>query len=262
MKIEAVYRTIWRVTYPYLTYLLVSFLLMQTGMSNTLLLNLISGLFTLPFLFLYYYMDKRSSTVSNKNGCRFKRIRLCNYVYAAFMGMAACLALNYLIDILKLADISPAFRSTSGMFTEGGFVRSLIASGLVAPVMEELLYRGLIYKRLRESLDSIVSAVLSAIIFGAAHGNLVQFVYAFFAGLMMAYLYEKYKNLFAPVLFHFCANALSLTIMWNDVLKAENSVKPVLCILNVFILFVIFVLIEKNVKRELEFPSADEQGAI
>ena len=261
MKIETVYRTIWRVTYPYLTYIMVSLFLMQTGTGNVMLFNLISGLLTLPFLCIFYYKDKRSA-VNMKKMLRFKALPIYNYVYAAFMGMAACLALNCLIDIIRLSDLSPAYRSTAGMFTESGLIISMLASGLMAPLMEELLYRGLIYKRLRESIDPLISAIISAFIFGLAHGNLVQFVYAFFAGLMMAYLYEKYQNFLAPLLFHFSANALSLAIMWSDGLKAGSSVKPILFVLNVIILFVIYRLIEKNVKREVLLPVADEQGAI
>ena len=50
--------------------------------------------------------------------------------------------------------------------------------------------------------------------------------------------------------------------MWSDGLKAGSSVKPILFVLNVIILFVIYRLIEKNVKREVLLPVADEQGAI
>lgn len=56
------------------------------------------------------------------------------------------------------------------------------------------------------------AVIVSALFFGAFHGNLVQFVYAFIIGLMLAYVYEKFKTIWAPVIFHIGANLISVLI--------------------------------------------------
>ena len=56
------------------------------------------------------------------------------------------------------------------------------------------------------------AAILSSIIFGAFHGNMVQAVYAFLIGLVCVFVYEKYKSIVASIFLHISANMFSLMI--------------------------------------------------
>ncbi|MBP3700750.1 MAG: CPBP family intramembrane metalloprotease, partial [Lachnospiraceae bacterium] len=66
--------------------------------------------------------------------------------------------------------------------------------------------------RLKEYLPVKWALLLSALAFGIGHGNLVQGVYGFALGYMMAYLYERTGKLWVPVLFHIVANSISVLI--------------------------------------------------
>ncbi|BAS11843.1 CAAX amino terminal protease family protein [Arthrobacter sp. Hiyo8] len=57
-----------------------------------------------------------------------------------------------------------------------GFALSLLVSLLVAPIVEETLFRGLLYPMLRKRTGAVVAAVLSSLLFAAMHGNAVQAV--------------------------------------------------------------------------------------
>ena len=83
---------------------------------------------------------------------------------------------------------------------------------IAAPVLEELFFRGMIYKRLRDIVNVKAAIIISALFFGAFHGNLVQLVYAFIIGLMLAYVYEKFKTIWVPIVFHMGANLISILI--------------------------------------------------
>ncbi len=80
---------------------------------------------------------------------------------------------------------------------------------VVAPVSEELLFRQVIYKRLREISPVWPAVILSALLFGLYHGNPVQGIYAFIMGILLALVYEWTGSLLAPVVFHMVANHLS-----------------------------------------------------
>ena len=67
-------------------------------------------------------------------------------------------------------------------------------------------------KRLRDFCNAKLAIIISAVFFGVFHGNLVQFVYAFIIGLMLAYVYEKMKTIWATIVFHVGANLLSVLI--------------------------------------------------
>ena len=85
------------------------------------------------------------------------------------------------------------------------------------PVVEELIFRGLAYKRMREYASPLMAGITTSMLFAVFHGNLVQGVYAFLLGALLCYVYEKYHSFWAPVLLHAAANVIS-------VLASETSV--------------------------------------
>lgn len=78
---------------------------------------------------------------------------------------------------------------------------------VLAPIVEELVFRGCIHSRLRRSMNPLTAALISAFIFGIAHGHIISVTYAFILGLILTYLYEKYDSVVIPMLFHAAFNA-------------------------------------------------------
>lgn len=64
--------------------------------------------------------------------------------------------------------------------------------------------------RLRQYCNVNLAIGISALLFAAFHGNIVQGIYAFVTGVLFAYVYEKYGSLKAPMIVHISANMLSL----------------------------------------------------
>lgn len=62
----------------------------------------------------------------------------------------------------------------------------LICMGVIAPLAEEIVFRWLIYLRLRDYMRIGFAMVISGMIFGIYHGNLVQAVYAGILGMVFA----------------------------------------------------------------------------
>lgn len=88
--------------------------------------------------------------------------------------------------------------------------QQLLLMGFASPLSEELLFRGVIFERLRLALPFFWAAILSAAFFGLVHGNWPQGIYAAIMGLLLAWLYEKKNRLWEPVLFHGTANLMAL----------------------------------------------------
>lgn len=109
-------------------------------------------------------------------------------------------------------DFFAKYNELSGIIYSGPVWVMVLSIAVAAPVLEEFLYRGLIFKRLRNYLKPVSSMLISAFVFGVMHGNAVQFVYAFILGIFMAFVYEKFKTIWASVIFHAGANLTSLVI--------------------------------------------------
>ena len=81
---------------------------------------------------------------------------------------------------------------------------------LLVPVTEELIFRGLIYTRMKRFFPVKISVFLSALLFAVYHGNPIQMIFAFPMALALAAVYERGGSLLYPVLFHVGANAAAV----------------------------------------------------
>jgi membrane protease YdiL (CAAX protease family) len=87
--------------------------------------------------------------------------------------------------------------------------RMVLGSVLLAPLVEETLYRGALYRYLRDRMQWLPTAILSATIFALAHGS-SQMPTAYLMGLGCALLREWRGSLVAPVAMHMSWNLLAL----------------------------------------------------
>ena len=122
------------------------------------------------------------------------------------MAAALCVFLNNLIEISGIAYISEAFDEVSASIFGVSVWLQILAVGFAAPVVEELIFRGMGYGRLRGVMGIIPAAILSSLLFALYHGNLVQAVYGFLMGLVLAVVYEHFDGLVPAIWLHVCAN--------------------------------------------------------
>ena len=123
-------------------------------------------------------------------------------------GLSVCLALflNGLFTFFKIIMISETYERVAGVQYSVPLVFGIVNYGLIKPLEEELVFRGLVYGRLEEYFPKRISILVSAFLFGAYHRNIVQAVYGFLMGCLLAWSFERYKSLKAPLLIHGAAN--------------------------------------------------------
>ena len=120
--------------------------------------------------------------------------------------------------------------------------------GIIAPVAEEMVFRWLIYLRLRDHMKMAAAAVISGVFFGIYHMNLVQAVYAGILGIVFAYFLELTGNLWSSVLLHMGANIWSLVMPELLVHIPEESY--VMAVLTMeAVLLVVFTVGTRYLKR-------------
>lgn len=137
-------------------------------------------------------------------GGRYRQGRMA--ALTVLLALSASMGLNALLSLTGLADSSQAYQSVADRQYGVTFAAGLVLYGLISPFAEEVVFRGVIYNRLRRLYNPAIGIVASGILFGVFHGNLVQGVYGGCLGMLMAYLYEKSGRLWIPFLFHAVAN--------------------------------------------------------
>jgi len=89
----------------------------------------------------------------------------------------------------------------------------VISSGVCGPIIEELIFRGIIYNKLKKSNKPMTAIILTSLIFGIIHFNVIECIYAFGVSFIFIYLYEKYKTLKAPIIMHMSLNITIILIL-------------------------------------------------
>lgn len=182
--------------------------LVETLLPYTTILEGIAALITLPILWLMF----RSDTKKEKHLQMPQAVKapLGKYAAIIFLSIAMCIGVNNLLYMSGLTAVDESYtEATTAMYAADLWIQ-ILCLGILIPIVEELVFRGLMYKRLRYSMSFMRAASYSALAFGIFHGNLVQMLYALVLGMLFAYLYEKYGSVKAPILAHIVMNLVSV----------------------------------------------------
>ncbi|MBE5951783.1 MAG: CPBP family intramembrane metalloprotease [Lachnospiraceae bacterium] len=88
----------------------------------------------------------------------------------------------------------------------GNIWLSLLVTVVLAPLAEELLFRGVTLKKAQKFMPFMAANLLQALLFGIYHGNLIQGTYAFVLGLILGFTAEYFHSIWASVLLHAFVN--------------------------------------------------------
>ncbi len=99
-----------------------------------------------------------------------------------------------------------------GQTTSLTLTLNLVLAGVLAPFVEETLFRGVIFGSLQAYFGKWTSAVLSAVIFSALHFQAYGFFPRFMLGMVLVYLYDKYKSLYPAIALHAFNNIVATLI--------------------------------------------------
>lgn len=138
------------------------------------------------------------------------------------MGMWGSQVTNFINLVLQYLFGAGEIESVMDAIAPSGFdtgMVALISSCIIAPIAEEYIYRKLILTPLRIYGDT-AAIVVSALIFGLAHGNFDQFAYSFFSGIIFGLVAVRYNSIKPGIILHVMNNLLVSMITYRDLLKS------------------------------------------
>ena len=128
----------------------------------------------------------------------------------SLMGMPVHLVLSSIGSIGADSEDAAAELSNNLVFSSGTVVR-IISVGILPAIFEELLFRKfLIDRTIRHG--EFISCAMSGIMFGLWHGNFQQFFFAFFVGVLFAFVYIRTGNIIYTMIMHASMNLITSTI--------------------------------------------------
>ena len=171
-------------------------------------MTVISGILTVLVLYLVFKLRK----IQVKQEWKFKKCNLREIIMASVIAFAysflfALCTYNVPVGNALMMTYSVDFyNKVSPML---GFV--LLAANLlvVAPIAEEIALRGIVYTRVEKTVSPIVAIMVSGILFGIMHimaGGIVLGIGAMLMGLVLSYIFYKFKSLWVCIIAHAVAN--------------------------------------------------------
>jgi len=180
--------------------------------THSVLMNFIGAGVGLLVFGIIFKRDKNES----------KRIKTHEVIYSYAIGLTAGMGISLFISILPIDNILGSYESASKLLLNGKFIQLFVVLGIVVPLTEEIIYRGIVFNRIKKYLDVNKAIIISALLFGFFHLNLMQGLYAFIIGIIMGFLYYKFENICAPIALHMAVNQLTVifeTIGFSDFLN-------------------------------------------
>lgn len=247
---------IWYVAYPFLFYYAVSIIVMSLctmimGDSHVHFVarQLVTTIITIPFMMPFYKQDRALAGREEIHDW-FTRERLC--VIGASVLIVACISisLNNIISMTPLVTASVGYQEANANFYGSTLVLELISSALMTPILEELVFRGILFTRLKSMIPKIPAIIVSALIFAAVHFNIVQFIYAFLLGIVLAILMDQADHVYPAIIGHITANLIAVLRTETGILNRTMDKSAFAWVISVVLLVVgvgaLIVLVKKN----------------
>mgnify|MGYP002509752729 FL=1 len=194
----------------------------------------------------------------------FHKIKMSS-VFMIILFTFLCMPLITLINAISMIFVDNAVASMSSDILEAPFMAMFLLMGILGPLNEELVCRGIFYQSYKRSGTMLQAMLLSAMLFALMHMNFNQAAYAFVIGMIAVLLVEATGSLWSSVLLHVTINMQPVFLMYmedganiqeaeelltNDLLLLVISVYLVIAAVTMALAGCVLAWIAKNEKRE------------
>lgn len=193
-----------------------------------ILIVLISFLILLPIL-LKKINYKPQKIMNNK------------IVFYSLIGIAVGLSYNlFLSGVNKLFYFTDLYNTSNT-----NILVTLITTGILGPILEELIFRGIVYNKLKNIHKPFVATIITGLIFGLFHGNIIQFIYVFFLNFLFVKGLEKENNILVPIIIHISTNVVT-TLCLKSIININLIFNLLFFIIFTIILIILLKLLYNN----------------
>ena len=182
-------------------------------MENLHPIMILSGLITILILCIAFRI-RRKKPLAEIHLVPTSPIAPSTGLFSLLFGVALQAVVVITISFLPLsAELMDSLTESSLLLSGGPILVQFLNAAIVTPFVEELVFRGLVFTRLSRGMRTGAAVVLSAILFGTAHGTVIGFLYATLLGLVFAALMRRHGNsFFTSFLCHMGFNGASFLL--------------------------------------------------
>lgn len=172
-------------------------------MDNSMTFSLISGVLTAVVILIFYRLcGKRPG-----EALMLRPVPAPTLLAGAALAPGLYLAVTVVLSALPESWLDSYNEASAGI--DSGTLVGVVAVAVVAPIVEEFVFRGLMMNRLSGVMPGWLAVLLSAAIFGICHGHPVWFGYAFVLGVFFGFMDLRAGSILPSILGHVAFNSIS-----------------------------------------------------
>lgn len=228
--------------------------LLTMALENQEMLNFAILIFSyalmLPIYIWMYRKDTKRYILQGEEN-RVPAVPVVFYGFLILLGAASCISGSNMIYMTGINSSSESYTAAASALYSAGLIPEIIGIGLISPMAEEFLFRGLVYRRFKEISPSAISMVWASLIFALLHNNMVQGIYAFVMGMVLCYARERYGSMLAPVVIHIASNLMAVFATETGVLDfmyEDQSILFMITLAGCMIITCMIYLVERFVQ--------------
>lgn len=185
----------------------------QNLLGNELLVTCLSILSAQGGMFFVYFLYNKLLRANPFKASKIGfRLNFKNILISMAIGAATLFGLNSIISVFDalFQAMGHIPKDMPLPLTNGWWLAlNLVLLAVVPAIVEELLFRGIIYNGLKQ-YGKKTAIIVSAVLFALIHGNVDQTVYPILFGIILAYIVYKTDNIVYAMIAHFVNNAIVL----------------------------------------------------
>lgn len=180
---------------------------------------LVAYLLTLTGLYIWARMAKKP--FFEHTGLNLKTTAPIG-ILSLLAGIAANIWFSLMVGLFPWpASWIEEYESASSAISSGSLPLELLTVVLLAPIVEEILFRGIVYRYLSAVLPLGAAVLFQGILFGGMHGTIIWIIYAGIVGCILGYIRRRTESLHATIWMHIGFNGgaylfSALAEHWGD----------------------------------------------
>jgi membrane protease YdiL (CAAX protease family) len=159
-------------------------------------------------------------------GSLYQILTLKNIPLIIFLGIGCQFFVTGIMNLTQkyFGQLFTDYANQIDRLTSGNIILVLFLMTIIAPITEELVFRGMILHMSNRFLTFWGANILQAMLFGVYHQNIIQGIYAAALGLLLGIVYRKFRSIFASIFLHMVINTSSFLVL----LFPDNSMGSII----------------------------------
>lgn len=178
---------------------------MNAYYENANMLSFVCGIIIIAAIILFFSCRQKSVSENLYLG----KPPVSVVILAFFAGLSLNFTTNFVMSFLP-QKLLESYNDSASNAQQGSLLWYILVAVIMAPILEELIFRAMMVPRLSTSVGNVGAVVISAAVFGIVHGHIVWSSYAFLLGILLGFAFVRTRSLAVSIAMHMGFNLVSL----------------------------------------------------